>query len=78
MELAAELLVKELNVCTQEEANHRIFFVSAKEALQACLQEQNPPADSKNNQVYKYQLLVVIVAVMGNRRDVWRAWVTFL
>ena len=79
MERAVEFLVTELNVCTQKEANQRIFFVSAKEALQARLQEQKGlPAHSKNNQAYKYQLLAVIVAVMGNRRDAWRVWVTFL
>jgi len=51
MERAVEFLVKELNVCTQKEANQRIFFVSAKEALQARLQEQRGlPAHSKNNQ----------------------------
>jgi hypothetical protein len=73
MEQAVEFLVTELNVCTQKEANQRIFFVSAKEALQARLQEQ-----SKNNQAYNYALLVVIVTIMGNRRDAWRVWVTFL
>ena len=69
MERAVEFLVRELNVCTQKEANQRIFFVSAKEALQARLQEQKGlPAHSKNNQTYKYQLLAVIVTIMGNRR----------
>ena len=60
-----EFLVTELNACTtQEEANQRIFFVSAKEALQARQQEQRGlPADSKNNQACKYQLLAVIVTV---------------
>jgi len=61
---AVEFLVNELKVCTQEEANQRIFFVSAKEALQARQQEQSGlPADSKNNQACKYQLLAVIVTV---------------
>ena len=74
-----EFLVTELNACTQEVANQRIFFVSAKEALLARLQEQKGlPAESKNDQAYKYQLLAVIVTVMGNRRDAWRVWVTFL
>ena len=63
MERAVEFLVRELNVCTQKEANQRIFFVSAKEALQSRLQEH-----SKNNQAYSYQLLAVIVTIMGNRR----------
>ncbi|GFG34241.1 hypothetical protein Cfor_10688 [Coptotermes formosanus] len=40
MERAVDFLVKELKVCTQKEANQRIFFVSAKEALHARLQEQ--------------------------------------
>jgi hypothetical protein len=79
MERAVEFLVEELKVCTQEEANDRIFFVSAKEALQARLQEQRgPPADSTNNQAYNYPLLAVIVTIMGNRRDAWIVWVTFL
>jgi len=79
MERAVEFLVAELNVCTQKEANQRIFFVSAKEALQARLQEQKGlPAHGKNNQAYKYPLLAVIATIMGNRRDAWRVWVTFL
>ena len=79
MERAVEFLVTELNVCTQEEANQRIFFVSAKEVLQARLQEQKGlPAHSKNNQAYKYQLLAVIITIMGNRRDAWIVWVTFM
>ena len=79
MNRAVEFLVEELKVCTQEEANQRIVFVSAKEALQARLQEQKGlPADSKNDQAYKYQLLAVIVTIMGNRRYAWRVWVTYL
>ena len=74
MERAVEFLVTELNVCTQKEANQRIFFVSAKEVLQARLQEQRGlPAHSKNNQAYTYQLLAVIVTI-----DAWSVWVTFL
>ncbi|XP_069681371.1 transmembrane GTPase Marf-like [Periplaneta americana] len=47
IERAVDFLVKELKVCTQKEANERIFFVSAKEALQARLQEQKgQPAHS--------------------------------
>ena len=66
MERAVEFLVTELNVCTQEEAYQRIFFVSAKEALQARLQEQKGlPAHSKNNQAYKNLLLTVIITIMG-------------
>ena len=66
IERAVEFLATELNVCTEEEANQRIFFVSAKEALQARLQEQRGlPAHSKNNQAYKYQLLAVIVTILG-------------
>lgn len=38
-ERAVDFLVKELKVCTQKEAQERIFFVSAKEVLQARLQE---------------------------------------
>jgi hypothetical protein len=79
MKRAVEFLVTELNVCTQKEANERIFFVSAKEALQARLQEQKGlPAHSKNNQAYNYPLFAVIVTIMGNRRDAWIVWVTFL
>lgn len=35
-----DFLVKELKVCTQKEATERIFFVSAKEVLQARILEQ--------------------------------------
>lgn len=40
MERATDFLVKELKVCTTEEAASRIFFISAKEVLQARLQER--------------------------------------
>ncbi|KAK7866709.1 hypothetical protein R5R35_003245 [Gryllus longicercus] len=47
MERTVDFLVKELKVCTQKEASERIFFVSAKEALQARLMEQKgQPAHS--------------------------------
>jgi hypothetical protein len=79
MKRAVEFLVTELNVCAQEEANERIFFMSAKEVLQARVKEENrQPADSKYNQAYNYQLLAVIVTIMGNRRDAWIVWVKFL
>lgn len=37
---ATDFLVKELKVCTAEEASSRIFFISAKEVLQARMQER--------------------------------------
>ncbi|CAB3385263.1 Hypothetical predicted protein [Cloeon dipterum] len=40
-ERTIDFLVSELKVCSSDEAAQRIFFVSAKEALQARLQEQN-------------------------------------
>lgn len=40
LERAIDFLVKELKVCSQKEAPERVFFVSAKEVLQARLQEQ--------------------------------------
>lgn len=40
MERATDFLVKELKVCTIEEAASRIFFISAKEVLQARVQER--------------------------------------
>lgn len=45
MERAVDFLVKELRLCSSKEAGERIFFVSAKEVLQARLQEQSgmPP-----------------------------------
>uniref|UniRef100_A0A1B6EQB9 Dynamin-type G domain-containing protein n=4 Tax=Proconiini TaxID=565685 RepID=A0A1B6EQB9_9HEMI len=39
LERAIDFLVKELKVCSQKEAQERIFFVSAKEVLQGRLQE---------------------------------------
>lgn len=48
LERTVDFLVKELKVCTQKEAQERIFFVSAKEALQARLCEQKgQPTHSK-------------------------------
>lgn len=40
-----DFLVKELRLCSGKEAGERVFFVSAKEVLQARLQEQSglPP-----------------------------------
>jgi len=62
MERAVEFLVKELKVCSQKEANQRIFFVSAKEALQARLQEEKglpahsgALADGFPNRYYEFQ-----------------------
>lgn len=43
-ERAIDFLVKELGVCSQKEAEERIFFISAKEALQARLAEQGHTA----------------------------------
>ncbi|XP_025413801.1 transmembrane GTPase Marf isoform X4 [Sipha flava] len=40
MERATDFLVKELKVCTAEEAASRVFFISAKEVLQARVQER--------------------------------------
>ncbi|XP_063231897.1 transmembrane GTPase Marf [Bacillus rossius redtenbacheri] len=61
-ERAADFLVKELKVCNQREAAERIFFVSAKEALQARLQEQRglPPhtgalADGFPNRYFEFE-----------------------
>lgn len=73
MERAVDFLVKELKVCTQKEANQRIFFVSAKEALQARLQEQRgQPAHSKNIQAYKNPLLAIcVIIIIGKSRDAW-------
>jgi len=39
MERATQFLVSELGLCSEEEARDRIFFISAKEALQTRLQE---------------------------------------
>jgi len=44
MERATDFLVKELKVCTPEEAVSRIFFISAKEVLQARVKERNGQA----------------------------------
>ncbi|XP_044755838.1 transmembrane GTPase Marf [Coccinella septempunctata] len=41
---AVDFLVKELKVCSQKEADERIFFISAKEALQARLAERGQTA----------------------------------
>jgi len=44
MERATDFLVKELKVCTPEEAVSRVFFISAKEVLQARVKERNGQA----------------------------------
>ncbi|CAG9862018.1 unnamed protein product [Phyllotreta striolata] len=41
-ERAIDFLVKELKVCTPKEAEERIFFISAKEVLQARMSEGKP------------------------------------
>ncbi|KAL0268793.1 UNVERIFIED_CONTAM: hypothetical protein PYX00_010608 [Menopon gallinae] len=62
LERTMEFLVKELKVCTQKEAQERIFFVSAKEALQArlCEQKGQPAhtgalADGFPNRYFEFQ-----------------------
>lgn len=62
LERAADFLVKELKVCTPKEASERIFFVSAKEVLQARLQEEKglPPhsgalAEGFPNRYFEFQ-----------------------
>lgn len=45
-ERAIDFLVKELGVCSQKEAEERIFFISAKEVLQARLAEQGQTAST--------------------------------
>ncbi|KAK9504963.1 hypothetical protein O3M35_009129 [Rhynocoris fuscipes] len=59
---AADFLVKELKVCSPKEANERIFFVSAKEVLQARLKEEQglPPhsgalAEGFPNRYFEFQ-----------------------
>uniref|UniRef100_A0A0A9XFN8 Transmembrane GTPase Marf n=2 Tax=Lygus hesperus TaxID=30085 RepID=A0A0A9XFN8_LYGHE len=61
-ERAADFLVKELKVCSPKEANERIFFVSAKEVLQARLNEEKgmPPhsgalAEGFPNRYFEFQ-----------------------
>ncbi|BES91771.1 fzo-like conserved region [Nesidiocoris tenuis] len=62
LERAADFLVKELKVCSPKEANERIFFVSAKEVLQARLNEEKgmPPhsgalAEGFPNRYFEFQ-----------------------
>ena len=48
MERTSDFLVKELRVATKEQAVERVFFVSAKEALNARMQESKGlPAQSE-------------------------------
>jgi mitofusin 2 len=57
MERTIDFLVSELKVCTPEEAAQRIFFVSAKEALQARMQEQKGlPAHSNEFLILKEKI----------------------
>lgn len=60
-ERAADFLVKELKVCSAKEASERIFFISAKEVLQARLQEQKGlPAHSEYSQWFTTGFFTVI------------------
>ncbi|XP_030762717.1 transmembrane GTPase Marf [Sitophilus oryzae] len=45
-ERAVDFLVKELGVCSSKEAEERIFFISAKEVLQARMAEQGQTAST--------------------------------
>ncbi|XP_023311777.1 transmembrane GTPase Marf-like [Anoplophora glabripennis] len=57
---AIDFLVKELKVCTAKEAEERIFFISAKEVLQARLAEQchtvlTPLTDGFQTRYFEFQ-----------------------
>ncbi|XP_019876372.2 transmembrane GTPase Marf [Aethina tumida] len=59
-ERAIDFLVKELKVCTPKEAEERIFFISAKEALQTRLAEQGqqtttPLTEGFQNRYFEFQ-----------------------
>ncbi len=56
LERAVQFLSEELRICTKEEAEDRIFFVSAKEALQARTQEARglPPQISTDDFFPRY------------------------
>ncbi|CAH1130201.1 unnamed protein product [Ceutorhynchus assimilis] len=59
-ERAIDFLVKELGVCTPKEAEERIFFISAKEVLQARLAEQGhtaltPLTDGFQTRYFEFQ-----------------------
>ncbi|XP_023021702.2 mitochondrial assembly regulatory factor [Leptinotarsa decemlineata] len=58
-ERAVDFLVKELKVCTQKEAEERIFFISAKEVLQARMHEANksplPPTEGFQTRWFEFQ-----------------------
>lgn len=59
-ERAIDFLVKELKVCTAKEADERIFFISAKEALLARLSERGhtsptPLADGFQTRYFEFQ-----------------------
>ncbi|XP_026474458.1 transmembrane GTPase Marf-like [Ctenocephalides felis] len=62
LERSVDFLVKELKVCTPKEADERVFFISAKEVLNARLQEQKgqPPhsgalADGFQTRYFEFQ-----------------------
>lgn len=59
-ERAVDFLVKELKVCNAKEAEERIFFISAKEALLARLAEQGqtptvPLAEGFQTRYFEFQ-----------------------
>lgn len=65
MERASDFLVNELKVVAKEQVAERIFFVSAKEVLQARLQEaKGLPANCmfllfKNRKIKAYVLFLI-------------------
>lgn len=66
LERAVDFLVKELKVCTPKEANERIFFVSAKETLQARLNEEKGMPPHSKTLTYLFYLFVFIVQIWNN------------
>lgn len=67
-ERTIDFLVDELKVCSTEEAAQRIFFVSAKEALQARLQEQKgQPAQSNNILINKKPVTYRFCSIYSRR-----------
>jgi hypothetical protein len=59
-ERAIDFLTKELKVCSQKEAAERVFFVSAKECLQArCKEQQGLSLQSKYCYVYETRVPII-------------------
>ncbi len=64
-ERAIDFLIKELKVCSQKEASERVFFISAKECLQARCNEQQGMS-LQSNRIYGHFFKPLVYCIEVN------------